>query len=1083
MFHETRDGELGEDCIDGSELDSPNLGGLEAEDVNPSATEVYYDGTDADCQDEEEWGDYDADGDGYPAGIYGAWEDVEEDCDDEDPERYPDSSIEEIWYDGVDQDCDGHDGDQDGDGWVDQLYSETIEWWDSEEFFVHGDAGDCWDGGVDLDFVTLNGFSTIIPSMVNPDAEERLYDGVDQDCAGGSEFDGDLDGYDTSQYADANGVFGSDCDDDDPLIHPDQIETCSTIDVDDNCDGNPNEIGAIDCVVYYRDTDNDGYGTEESLCLCSSAGNIKATQGGDCDDSDSTANPSETEVCNGKDDNCDTFVDEDSATDVVTWYADSDSDGYGDPSVSDIDCDQPTGFVLNQIDCDDTNPSAYPNADEYCDGVDTDCDTVLDEDDALDVLTWYSDTDLDGYGDPLVSNDTCYIAAGWVLDATDCDDTVATVNPGADEYCDGVDDDCDGDTDEDSAVDASVWYSDSDSDGYGDASVSWTTCYISSGWVSDSTDCDDSDSSANPSETEVCNGKDDNCDTFVDEDTAADVVTWYADGDSDGYGDASITDIDCDQPAGFVVNKVDCDDTNSAVYPNADEYCDGVDTDCDTVLDEDDAIDVLTWYADTDLDGYGDPLVSNDTCYIAAGWVLDATDCDDTVTTVNPGVDEYCDGIDTDCDGDTDEDSAADASIWYADSDSDGFGDPDVSWTTCYSSSGWVADATDCDDSAPLTYPAAPEYCDGVDTDCDTVLDEDDALDASVWYPDNDLDGYGFASVTNVTCYIAAGWVADDTDCDDSDATLNQDDADSDGYTTCDSDCDDTVDTVYPNATEYCNGLDDDCDTWTDESDAVDAGTWYDDVDLDTYGDPATGQPSCSPLSGTVTDNTDCDDSDYTVNPGVTESDNSTDDDCDGIVDELFRVHGDLVLTELMVFPYGTSPDDQWFEIHNPGGTDLYLDGLFVSSDCWPDGFFIGEDGLMVGAGDYSVLCHSGSQSTATHPAGCDYFYGTDVNGESPVGATFSADFCMNSIDTLDLSLAEVTLDSVSWKDGSDGWLSVVSGATLVVDSLYQTATDNDFAASWCYPGSSEIFDSNQNNTGNPLYAAPTCNGVFPNSN
>jgi hypothetical protein len=192
MFHQNRAGEFGDDCIDGSELDDSNDAGLDPADVNPDESELFYDGTDADCQDTDEWGDYDADGDGYPSGLYGEWDGVNEDCDDTDPDRFPDSSIEEIWYDGIDQDCDGNDGDQDRDGWVDQVYSEVIEGWDSALFFAHGDAGDCWDGGIDLNFLTLNGFSTVLPGMVYPGAEDRLYDGVDQDCDGGLEFDGDF---------------------------------------------------------------------------------------------------------------------------------------------------------------------------------------------------------------------------------------------------------------------------------------------------------------------------------------------------------------------------------------------------------------------------------------------------------------------------------------------------------------------------------------------------------------------------------------------------------------------------------------------------------------------------------------------------------------------------------------------------------------------------------------------------------------------------------------------------------------------------------------------------------------------------
>ena len=87
----------------------------------------------------------------------------------------------------------------------------------------------------------------------------------------------------------------------------------------------------------------------------------------------------------------------------------------------------------------------------------------------------------------------------------DCDDTDASVHPGADELCNGVDDDCDGDVDED-AVDVSVWYADADGDGYGDVSASETACEAPSEYVSDATDCDDTDASVHPAADEFCNG-------------------------------------------------------------------------------------------------------------------------------------------------------------------------------------------------------------------------------------------------------------------------------------------------------------------------------------------------------------------------------------------------------------------------------------------------------------------------------------------------------------------------------------------------------------------------------------------------
>ncbi len=90
--------------------------------------------------------------------------------------------------------------------------------------------------------------------------------------------------------------------------------------------------------------------------------------------------------------------------------------------------------------------------------------------------TRYADTDADGYGDPNSSTSDCNQPSGYVSDKTDCDDTDADAWPGADEYCDGHDDDCDGDTDEDDAVDASAWCYDFDGDGYGDANTTDVEC-------------------------------------------------------------------------------------------------------------------------------------------------------------------------------------------------------------------------------------------------------------------------------------------------------------------------------------------------------------------------------------------------------------------------------------------------------------------------------------------------------------------------------------------------------------------------------------------------------------------------------
>jgi len=537
----------------------------------------------------------------------------------------------------------------------------------------------------------------------------------------------------TAPDADGDGytATGGDCDDSDADVHPNAEEVCDG--VDNDCDGETDEGDAVDAETWYTDADGDGFGDAETAQTACAASGLVADST-DCDDADPAAHPGGEEICDGHDNDCDGTIDAD-VSDAPTWYADTDGDGWGSAGAYARACDAPSGYVSNDDDCDDTAASNSPASFEICDEVDNDCDGETDEDDALDADIWYADSDDDGFGDAGSVQSACEPPSGYVADATDCDDSAPWSNPDADETCDGVDNDCDGDTDEDDATDAETWYADADGDGAGDRAVTATACDAPSGYTSDDTDCDDSRADVNPSAGERCDGVDTDCDGAVDEDDAVDAETWYEDTDGDGYGDADSASVACDQPAGYVYNDDDCDDTAAATSPASFEICDEIDNDCDGDTDEGSAIDAETWYADSDGDGFGDSSRSEVSCEAPSDGVADDTDCDDNNAVIHPDADEACDEIDNDCDGDTDEDDAVDAETWYADADGDGFGDAEDATVSCEAPSGTTGDDTDCDDTDAAVSPDAVEvWYDGTDGDCDGASDYDadgDGHDAS----------------------------------------------------------------------------------------------------------------------------------------------------------------------------------------------------------------------------------------------------------------------------------------------------------------------------------------------------------------
>jgi hypothetical protein len=319
------------------------------------------------------------------------------------------------------------------------------------------------------------------------------------------------------------------------------------------------------------------------------------------------------------------------------------------------------------VDCADADCAGTPACTETnCgDGLDDDGDTLID----------CADPDC-GVDDDLDTFSECQ---------GDCDDTNAAIFPGAVEACNGVDDDC--------VRGVPAAEADDDGDGF----------RVCAG------DCDDASSAINPAAQEVCDAVDNDCDTLVDSLDPSNIgtATWYDDDDGDGFGDATDSLVQCDQPVGYVANDDDCDDADATINPNTIEECDDDDDNCDGVVDngcDDDGDD----FCDDDLTTAGGPAPA--VCPSGDG------DCDDANAAINPDEVEICNSVDDDCDGAIDEGCDDDGDT-YCDSAMIVVGFP----TSCTSGGG------DCDDSGPGASdvnPGATEICtDTDDNNCDGFTD------------------------------------------------------------------------------------------------------------------------------------------------------------------------------------------------------------------------------------------------------------------------------------------------------------------------------------------------------------------------
>ena len=584
-----------------------------------------------------------------------------------------------------------------------------------------------------------------------PCLDAQRCDETNDRCAAICEVATDADG----DGADATDCGGDDCDDADASRYPGATEVCDLEGVDEDCD--PSTVGG-------RDLDGDGY--EDAACC--NGDNC----GDDCADRMATVNPGAAEVCDLVDQDCDGSVDEGVQT---AGFEDRDGDRYGDPERPRQACAFDGDVSPSMADCDDADGTRHGQMLEICDGQDNDCDDAVDEERFS--VSWYADSDGDGFGDPDGEvRVSCEPIEGFSTLPFDCDDRDPSRSPITPEACNGLDDDCDGRADFQLATGDTE---DDDGDGVADA-----RCPGGLGL-----DCDDRDPFAKPGTPELCDGVDNDCDGTVDEGAAPQL--WYVDDDQDGYGDdAAERRASCERLRGLVLRGGDCDDGDDGVRPGVRERCNGLDDDCDGTVDEDAGY--VATYTDNDGDGFGTgmPLAQ---CSVPGLRALTPGDCDDRNPANRPGAPEICDDVDNDCDGSVDE-GTRDV-VWYPDGDGDGYGDPaGTTVSSCEPVAGHSRVGTDCNDGNANFFPGAPELCDALDNDCDSVSDEN-AAEGTLQYPDGDGDGYGGGTGV-MSCEPLAGHALRAEDCDDSDPL------------------------VGPGAAESCNGEDDDCDGMTDEAPA-----------------------------------------------------------------------------------------------------------------------------------------------------------------------------------------------------------------------------------------------------------------------
>ena len=680
---------------------------------------------------------------------------------------------------------------------------------------------------------------------------------------------------------------------------------------DDDCDGQTDEVGASGCTVYYRDQDDDGFGTSESRCTCARTGDFTATVAGDCHDGVGAAfaavNPAAPEVCNGVDDDCDSKTDAADAADLVVDDSEPCELTAGVCAGTNKNANRCVGGLWQACQSADylARNAAYQAAKETrCDGLDNDCDGALDGADSDIVanrpLCELQQGQCNGAVKPLV---LC-MATGW----GPCTTAIYLAHapgyePGSEVSCDGKDNECDGLIDDDFIVNGKKVGQSCDGTG---------AC--GNGSVECKADGTSATCSTNPDGTqhqdiaETCNSIDDDCDGATDDGlglaqspcrkvgvcTVDTVVATCSQGNwSCGYGavvgyespselSCDDRDNDCDgstdedlslSVAGQTLRKGDPCGSGScggAVICNAAtpapgdlicssevaggaEVCDALDNDCDGQTDE----------GMTFTPVGGTPLSLGAVCdgYGACG--AGVVECGDNLATAcstNPdGSDsdaapELCNGVDDDCDRVVD-----DGFTWQGiavGQPCDGVGACGLGLVECLASRAAATCSTNPNGSAS---GARGELCNGADDDCDGVTDEELDIDDSPC----SLTGVCTRDTVVATCNGAGGW-----NCDYADVPFYRAGNEVGYCDTLDNDCDGRIDEDYPELGTTCD--------LTTDTDLCANGRWTCQPPAQENTNPPGLPPAANPTLAPVCLGD-------TPSPEVC---GGGDNDCDGITDE-----------------------------------------------------------------------------------------------------------------------------------------------------------------------------------------------------